>query len=272
MLRFAIMLITVVQAYHKTDDIIKLVQKECQTVANLNCSMHQDIPIVDWRSDLPRDIVWAFNEHARERITGELALEMILKLKYIQPTRRITILPVVNVWGRKHVEKGHVCQRKNKNGVDTNRNFPQNIKHYYSKNSEEYQGAHPISEKETKLIAKVLQGANKYINIHSGEYSLYMPWDSSYEKPPKYNQMLKKLKKYKKHCKKCTVGPAASTSFYRAYGTSVDYATNMGIEAYTFEIFGKDSYDCDIMFNPRGQTFHNVINMWTKILSMTIDD
>ena len=109
---------------------------------------------------------------------------MIVQLKHLRPNRRVTILPVINVWGRKMVEAGKICQRKNKRGVDTNRNYPQKVHHVYHKTSEEYQGKYPISEKETKLVSAVLRGAKKYINVHSGEFSLYMPWDSITERPP----------------------------------------------------------------------------------------
>jgi predicted deacylase len=226
--------------------------------------------VVDWKKEKPRDIVWAFNEHARELITGELALEMIQELKHLNPNRRITIIPVVNVWGRKRVEQGYTCQRKNKNGVDTNRNYPQKVKHHYALSSEEYEGKHPLSEPETKYISRILKGANKYINVHSGEYSLYMPWDSILSRPPHYELMKRTLKRLSKHCPQCTVGPAALRSFYKAYGSSVDYATTQGVEAYTFEIYGKETYDCTSMFNPDEKDMHKVLSQWKNIMSLTV--
>lgn len=37
----------------------------------------------------------------------------------------------------------------------------------------------------------------------------------------------------------CHTGSAAEVSFYKAYGTSVDYAIHNDVpEAYTFEVFG----------------------------------
>jgi hypothetical protein len=54
---------------------------ECTTVTDLTCDMHGDILVVDWKKHKPKGVVWAFNEDARERITGELALEMIQELK-----------------------------------------------------------------------------------------------------------------------------------------------------------------------------------------------
>ena len=266
---YLFLLFVTVSAYHNTDDLMNRAKKAC--VPPCSYYYEDDILVMDWKKDLPKDIVWVFGEHARERITSELALEMIQSLKHLNSSRRITIVPVLNVWGRKHVEKGHKCQRKNKNGVDTNRNYPQIVKHKYSRSSEEYEGPYPLSEKESRLVANLIKGAKKYYNIHSGEYSLYMPYDSIYDKPPKYRQMIKALHKYKVHCPECLLGSAAKVSFYKAYGTSVDYASTLGLESYTFEIYGKNSYDCDTMFNPKGKTFDKVITMWKKILYLTCD-
>jgi hypothetical protein len=271
MLIILLLIITCVRGYHTTDNLIQLIKKECDATPELSFHMHDDIPVVEWKENLPKDIVWAFNEHARERITAELALEMIVQLKHLRPNRRVTILPVVNVWGRKLVEAGKICQRKNKRGVDTNRNYPQKVHHVYHKTSEEYQGKYPISEKETKLVSAVLRGAKKYINVHSGEFSLYMPWDSITERPPNYKNMMNTLKTYSRYCPECSVGPAAIKSFYKAYGSSVDYATTLGIEAYTFEIFGKQhEWNCDRMFNPHGEEYDKVIKQWKSIMSMTL--
>ena len=131
MILLFLILVSFVNAYHQTDDLILKIISECEKTPELTYYMHEDIPVIDWRKDLSPDILWTFNEHARELITAELALEMIMELKYIKPERRVTIVPVVNVWGRKHVEKGNPCQRTNVNGVDTNRNYPQKIIHKY---------------------------------------------------------------------------------------------------------------------------------------------
>ena len=257
--------------YHTTDAILKAIQLECNMVTDLTCDIHGDILVVDWKKHKPKGVVWAFNEHARERITGELALEMIQELKTLNPDTRITIVPIVNAWGRKRVEQGKPCQRKNRNGVDTNRNYPQKLVHHYAKLSEEYEGRHALSEPETKLVSSLLKGASRYVNVHSGEYSLYMPWDSITSRPPNYETMKQRLKDFGTHCKECAVGPAAITSFYRAFGSSVDYATTIGVpEAYTFEIFGSDSPNCYRMFNPYGEEKRKVLNQWKKIMAMTV--
>jgi len=259
-----------IQAYNTTHEIFKQVEQLCQKHGEYTCEYHDEILVVDWNKHKGRHIVWNFNEHARELITGELALHMLYKIPEIKPDKRITIIPVLNVWGRTRAFKNN-CQRKNKNGVDINRNFwSENNHKKYKKHSEEYEGKTSISQKESILLAKILKdNTQRYINVHSGEFSIYMPYDSSFDHPPNYHIMKKNIELWSKHCPECAVGPAAITSFYRAYGTSVDWAIVNGIpEAYTFEIFGKNTWSCRSMFNPKKPG--PVIQKWEKILKLTI--
>ena len=261
------------KSYHTTDVLLTRIKMKCAIVPELSCTMHDDILVVDYNKDLQdtRDLLVVFNEHARERVTGELALHFIHRLQRWKPKKRITMVPVLNVFGRKEVENGHPCKRKNQNNVDTNRNYQmQNInQHRYKKGSEEYEGPYPLSEKESRLVSSLLlEGTQRYINVHSGEKSIYMPYDSRVSKRPQnYDTMNKNIHKWAKKCRECNVGPAATTSFYKAYGTSVDWAVDHGIpEAYTFEIYGKVDYDCNKMFNPSRRDLITVLNQWSGIL------
>lgn len=45
---------------------------------------------------------------------------------------------------------------------------------------EEYGGPHPFSEPESRIV-KLIAGSSplrSFVNLHSGEYALYIPWDS----------------------------------------------------------------------------------------------
>ena len=135
--------------------------------ASIIVSNKNDILVVDWNKDSKEksDVLFVFNEHARERITGELALHVIHKLRKWNPKQRVTIIPVLNAWGRRKVEAGSPCVRKNKNGVDTNRNYQMrgiNV-HKYSKRSEEYEGDHPLSEKESQLVSSLLRSIQTFM-------------------------------------------------------------------------------------------------------------
>ena len=142
------------KSYHSTNTLLTTIKLKCAMTPQLSCHMRDDILVVDWNKNIANksDVLLVFNEHARERITGEIALNVIHKLKAWNPNKRVTIIPVLNVWGRKHVEAGHPCQRKNSRGVDTNRNYQMRANtHAYAKDSEEWEGEKPLSEKESKL-------------------------------------------------------------------------------------------------------------------------
>ena len=265
------------KSYHSTDTLLTRIKLKCATVPQLSCFMKDDILVVDWNKNIANksDVLLVFNEHARERITGEIALKVIHKLRKWKPNKRVTIIPVLNIFGRKYVEAGHPCQRKNERGVDTNRNYQMRgvNEHHYAKNSEEFEGPHPLSEKESKLVSSLLlNGVKRYVNVHSGEKSIYMPYDSRVGVRPKnYDVMLKNIKKWAEKCPECAVGSAASTSFYRAYGTSVDWAVDHGVaEAYTFEVYGDASWDCKRMFNPNRRDLHSILKQWSGIIKDVI--
>lgn len=258
--------------YHSTEELLQKIRDECDLVAQLSCSDVNGILVVDYNKHLPYDQLYSFNEHGRERVTGELALKLIYKLKRFTPSKRVTIVPVLNIFGRKSVDQGHDCMRKNENGVDINRNFQMTVHHKYSRLSEEYEGEHSLSEKESRLIADLLkQGVKRYVNVHSGEFSLYSPYDSNLRKPKNYDTMTRNLQEWRKLCPVCKTGSAASVSSYKAYGTSVDYAINIGVpEAYTFEIYGGKGPSCKRIFNPKPQHMRLLLSRWLRIFQKVL--
>ena len=259
--------------YHSTSFLLTKVKYLCTVIPQLHCTTPNGILVVDWLPNEPIDTLWTFNEHARERITGELALSIIEQLPIVRPEKRITIIPVLNIWGRIQVDKGDTCRRKNRNEVDTNRNY-QIERHYYESFSEEYEGPYPLSEKESQLVSSILlKGVKRYINIHSGEFSMYMPYDSNTSPPPNASRMRKFLLSLHHLCPECAKGQAAKISSYKAYGTSVDYAIKNNIpEAYTFEIYGKQTHHCKDMFNPKKEKeYVRIIDMWSNILFTSLN-
>lgn len=262
--------------YHTTHHLLHTLDSYCID-KDLVCRWEDDILVLDWNptQDDSMDQLWVFNEHARERITGEIALHTVRAILSTRPQRRVTIIPVLNVWGRVQVDSGRKCLRKNKHGVDTNRNYQFRRIHKYPKDSEEYQGPHPLSERESKLVASLLEGGVKrYINVHSGEFSMYMPFDSSTASPPHAERMRTFLRTLQPLCPQCVEGSAAEVSSYKAYGTSVDYAIREAGagEAYTFEVYGANTYDCEAMFNPSGsEAYKKIVGMWRTILLRSLD-
>jgi hypothetical protein len=133
--------------------------------------------------------------HGREYITGETALRLVDlccsssdasrfkgQISAILSKTSITFIPVVNKVGRKRVESGASCtdQRKNANGVDINRNFPDYWGEKSSKDEETYPGSSAMSEPETKMVRDIATDVKPhgYVDIHSGD--LGMGWVYGY--------------------------------------------------------------------------------------------
>jgi len=264
--------------YHQTWEILSLVKHECSIVPELTCVDNNGILSVNWLPTTNGKVtLFSFNEHAREKITGELGLEFILRLKIWRPRISLTIVPILNVWGRRVVDSGRSCQRKNRHGVDINRNFQSAGKrHRYPKWSDEYEGREPLSETESVLISNMLRSKDvfRYINVHSGEWALYTPYDStSAVHPANYDRMISNVNQWSRRCPICVAGGAASVSSYRAWGTSVEWAVDHGVsEAYTFEIYGNHKVSgCREMFNPPVADKDNVIELWLGILKEIVN-
>ena len=256
--------------YHSSEEILSKATELCHHSSYFRCP-EKNLIVISGTHPNHDSRFYTFGEHARELITSELALHLLHHFAQHQPTQTTLIVPIVNLWGRKQVERGQSCLRKNEHQVDLNRNYPQKIPHFYSKSSEEYQGPHPLSEPESTLNIKHIRQYHPktYINVHSGEFALYTGFDSSNEYPPNYHLMYQQLLKWKHFCPKCRLGRAAIASSYRAFGTSVDYVlSNRLVDfAFTFEIYGSNSNHCFNMFNPNDfKTYQHILHLWTQIL------
>lgn len=142
-----------------------------------------------------------YGEHGRELISVEIALEVLRML--CDPRRRaalmerfdvpvqlveaalqrsvIKLMPMENVQGRKLVEGGALCERKNGRGVDPNRNWGVHWGHKepdYDP-AEEFPGAAPFSEPEAAMLRVLAEGfkPHVWVSVHSGMEALFMPYD-----------------------------------------------------------------------------------------------
>ncbi|KAK9849119.1 hypothetical protein WJX84_010504 [Apatococcus fuscideae] len=134
------------------------------------------------------------------------------------------IVPVANVEARRQVEGGMLCQRTTPSGVDLNRNWPHAWK-LTDAGLEEYGGPKPLSEPQTRIMKALATAAQPraFVNLHSGEYAMYVPWDSQATQaaglPADTEQVLDKLNIF---CQ-CMHGAGGKVAGYLAYGTSMDY-------------------------------------------------
>ncbi|KAL2471795.1 Zn-dependent exopeptidase superfamily protein [Abeliophyllum distichum] len=236
-------------------------------------------------------ILLSFGQHGRELITTELALRLLSILseeEFLPNMDRVAlnktlnrlvikVVPMENWNGRKLVEAGELCERRNGRGVDLNRNWSVD----WGKKEKDYDpyeenpGSAPFSEPETQLMRKLSVSfePHVWVNVHSGMEALFMPYDHKNTTPvglpsKMMTSMLEAVNHF--HLKdRCIIGSGGGSVGYLAHGTATDYMYDIARVpmAFTFEIYGDStasSKDCFKMFNPLDiTTFNRVLNDWS---------
>ncbi|KNA19103.1 hypothetical protein SOVF_064740, partial [Spinacia oleracea] len=232
-----------------------------------------------------------FGQHGRELITSELALRVLSILseeEFLPKMDRksmnntldkliIKVVPMENLNGRKRVEAGDLCERRNGRGVDLNRNWSVD----WGKKEKDYDpyeenpGSSPFSEPESQIMRKIALSfePHLWVNVHSGMQALFMPYDHRNTTPDgassaKMKALVNDLN-YRHFQGHCMTGSGGGSVGYLAHGTATDYIYEIAKVpmAFTFEIYGDESApvkDCFRMFNPTDQTtFKRVLNDWS---------
>ncbi|XP_077220862.1 Zn-dependent exopeptidases superfamily protein [Tasmannia lanceolata] len=295
--------------YHSSDSLMKQVKAlisrhpdrlTMQTIRAGNKGYSAEILVVTYsraRREIDEHskfrILLSFGQHGRELITSEVALRLlaILSEEHTMPNMDpillnktldhlvIKVVPMENLNGRKLVEAGDICERRNGRGVDLNRNWSVD----WGKKEKDYNpyeenpGTAPFSEPEAQIMRKVSKSFSPHlwVNVHSGMEALFMPYDHRNTTPDGLashimRSMLEDVNHL--HCQdKCLVGSGGGSVGYLAHGTSTDYMYEIVKVpmAFTFEIYGdleSSSKDCFRMFNPIDVvTFNRVLNDWSEV-------
>lgn len=293
--------------YHSSVDLMKeitaLVHRHpdkltMETMKSTNKGYVAEMPIVTYChgsnnvDDMSKfRILLSFGQHGRELITTELALRILLilseeqflphldraSLNNILDKLVIKVVPMENVNGRRLVEGGDLCERRNGRGVDLNRNWSVD----WGKKEKDYDpyeenpGFAPFSEPETQIMRKLALTFDPHIwvNVHSGMEALFMPYDHKNITPDgeiaqQMKLLLEELNNL--HChQRCMIGSGGGSVGYLAHGTATDFMFDKARVpmAFTFEIYGDaaaSSKDCFKMFNPTDHgTFHRVLSEWS---------
>ncbi|KAK7409871.1 hypothetical protein VNO78_00244 [Psophocarpus tetragonolobus] len=236
-------------------------------------------------------ILLSFGQHGRELITTELALRILsilseekflpsvdqASLKSVLDRLVIKVVPMENLNGRKLVEAGDLCERRNGRGVDLNRNWSVD----WGKKEKDYDpyeenpGIAPFSEPESQIMRKLAISfePHVWVNVHSGMEALFMPYDHKNTTPDglplqRMKSLLEEVNHL--HCKeRCMIGSGGGSVGYFAHGTATDFMYDVvGVPmAFTFEIYGDEtasSRDCFKMFNPTDlATYDRVLSDWS---------
>ncbi|KAG9153044.1 hypothetical protein Leryth_012305 [Lithospermum erythrorhizon] len=269
-----------------------------ETFASANKGYHTDMTVITYcrnRKDNEDKskfrILLTFGQHGRELITTELAfriLSILSEEEFLPNTERaslnntldkliIKVVPIENLNGRKLVEAGDLCERRNGRGVDLNRNWSVD----WGKKEKDYDpyeenpGAAAFSEPETQLMRKLSVSfePHLWVNVHSGMEALFMPYDHKNTTPDGLpSQRMKLILERLNHLHledRCLIGSGGGSVGYLAHGTATDFMYDVARVpmAFTFEIYGDNnasSKDCFRMFNPVDITsFNKVLNDWS---------
>ncbi|XP_072148516.1 metallocarboxypeptidase A-like protein MCYG_01475 isoform X2 [Setaria viridis] len=232
----------------------------------------------------------SFGQHGRELITSEVALRLLYILtekhkiagvdlssfEKVLDNLVIKVVPMENLNGRRRVEEGELCDRRNGRGVDLNRNWSVD----WGKKEKDYDpyeenpGIAPFSEPETQIMRELSRSfkPHVWVNVHSGMEALFMPYDHKNTTPNGASahlmwSVLENLN-HRHFQDSCLVGSGGGSVGYLAHGTTTDYMHDIAKVPmpFTFEIYGDEKAstdDCFKMFNPVDKTtFDRVINKW----------
>ncbi|KAL3603220.1 hypothetical protein D5086_004079 [Populus alba] len=294
--------------YHSSADLLEQIKAlvhrhpdklTAETIKTGNKGYKAEITVVTYcRSRKETDdrskfrILLSFGQHGRELITTELAFRILSVLSEEQflpdvdasslnntlDKLIVKVVPMENLNGRKIVEEGDLCERRNGRGVDLNRNWSVD----WGKKEKDYDpyeenpGTGPFSEPETQIMRKLALTFDPHIwvNVHSGMEALFMPYDHRNTTPDgvlseRMRSLLSKLNNV--HCHKhCMIGSGGGSVGYLAHGTATDFMYDIVKVpmAFTFEIYGDtaaSSKDCFKMFNPVDlTTFNRVLHDWSS--------
>ncbi|KAL0557377.1 hypothetical protein IC582_005914 [Cucumis melo] len=293
--------------YHSSVDLMKEIEAlvhrhpdklTIETMKSKNKGYAAEIPVVTYRrgrnniDDTSKfRILLSFGQHGRELITTEVALRILLILseEHLLPHMDraslnntldklvIKVVPMENLNGRRLVEGGDLCERRNGRGVDLNRNWSVD----WGKKEKDYDpyeenpGFAPFSEPETQIMRKIALRFDPHIwvNVHSGMEALFMPYDHKNTTPDgEIAQQMKLLLEELNHLhchSRCMIGSGGGSVGYLAHGTATDFMFDKARVpmAFTFEIYGDEaasSKDCFRMFNPTDpNTFNRVLSDWS---------
>lgn len=224
----------------------------------------------------PKNMMLVANTHAREAITAEVARSFVKWVcegsspaKKLLAGLRITVVPVLNLSGRRLIDDGSKpCMRstadEGEGEIDLNRNMDVDFE------PSPGHGHAPFSTYQARILRRlaVAEKPLAYLDLHSGFHSLMVPWGSKlYTTPdfPDQNRILSKVSQ--KFCPECKIGSNSVVIGYRNPGEIIDHMyAKEGIKYSTlWEIYdGEDQDDCLEFFNPLEQDhFDSTVKRWT---------
>jgi len=285
------------QNYHNTDDILDRLnmfgeQSSCAIPFSTQWVADQYEPgkglfvVRLGAANTFKRVLVAAGEHARERITSEVILRFVEQacaapknsnLAKVFAEVGVTLLPVVNLEGRRAVDAGDVCLRstvESEGSIDLNRNMDVD---FIAQNEH---GPYPFSTYQARVMKHLAESEKPlaYIDIHSGTTAMTSPWGARHGEPPDYPAQKRMLAELKRNfypplfnSAALKVGRWGSVMTYGMQGAVMDHMyAKQGIKhSMLWEVWGDDDTpekDCDVVFNPPAHTLFDVVDHWGKAL------
>lgn len=225
-----------------------------------------------------KKVMVAANEHARELLTGEVALRFIQKACKADATQKklfekvqFIVVPVVNEKGRERVETGdNECQRmtvQSEGDVDLNRNMDVD----WGKGSFQSWGHHPFSQYQSRILRDLAADLKPlaFIDLHTGARTLMTSWGYRPKVDPDFADQEKALKLIQeKHCPDCQIGSNRVVIGYENPGEVIDHMYAKQMIKYTslWELYEGSSFGCLGQFNPPDSELEEQVENWANAL------
>jgi hypothetical protein len=232
------------------------------------------------QKDFNKRIFLVANEHARERITSEVALRFIEKA--CEPVNAgnnewyemlgnvsITIVPITNLAGRRKVDKGDKCLRytvEEEGSIDLNRNMDVDFR------PSSDHGEIAFSTYQTRILRSIASEESPlaYVDLHSGARSLMVSWGARDGVTPDYPDQANLLEKIRGgYCTDCEIGSNRLVIDYINEGEIIDhmYAKQRIKYSTLWEVYkGSTGLECETLFNPPKHELKAVADNWADAL------
>ncbi|CAE8688330.1 unnamed protein product [Polarella glacialis] len=238
------------------------------------------------------------NEHARELVTGEVALGLVKSLAEADSPAKgtavghgdrlraavrngleLTVLPIANTEGRCLAEGLRPCQRGTADtplvATDLNRNFPTDwsagLQLNYLNVALDTHGLSPFSAYQARVIREIAMRHewDAFLDLHSGNLSLNLPFGHTFGGSKDLQEQLRALEGVRKLCPECIAGPSRDVMKYDNPGQLTDwmYQDRGVVYSYVWEVFSAPG-TCAPHFNPSAESeLDATVDRWGSMVA-----
>ena len=235
------------------------------------------------------------DEHYKVDDISEVKNAVLEWARELIKTTYIIVVPNMLREGRERAEQGEMCLRTTEDMGDLNRDWS-----FGWKNDQDGSTFNePFKAWMNRIVSKLesRESPHVFVNIHSGEFAFYHPWDHMPTAPNTLPEGFSDTVARMADVCDCNHGVAAVMSGYPAYGAAIDYAYGDAKIPYVFTVevfgpnergrYGKTLHEAENMkprhldpqkfcfwdFNPMSmEEYSDTLAMWGMVLLVLIQD